>query len=322
MRTILHRYFTLILCCICLNTSVFGLEVVKVEFAIPFQKQAGPNTVIIPFTLKGGLILINARIGEEYGSYIFDTGAKGLVLNANYIRPDRLLDGVQGVGISGGMRIGAKRLEAFNLEELSFPGIVANTVDLAHLEKNKKMRIHGLIGYDVLKDFEIMINYKEKHLTFSRLDDEGNMIDALPHTLDKIDSIQFTLAKFIPVINVRVKGIQKQMGIDTGAEYNLLDMKRSKDILEHFKVLKQTKVVAANDRKIEVLGGKLYGLSFLKKYKNPGMHSVLTNFHQMDKLYQMRLDGILGYPFLMRWTTSFNYKKRKIYIHRPKFVKP
>ncbi len=324
MKTITHYYLIIgLLWTSLLNPMIGAAELVMVDFALAYSEQVAPNTVIIPFTLQGGLILVNARIGEGSGKFILDTGANGLVLNTNYVQPDRLLADIKGRGISGEMEeVGSKQVATFGMEELRFTGLVAQTVDLQHLEETKKMRILGLIGYKVLQDFELMINYQENYLTLSRVDKSGEIIDALPHTLNKIDSIEFTMANFLPVIEVQVDGKTKRMGIDSGAEFNLLDIKRSKDILSNFKIMKKTQVIAANDQQVEVLGGRLYGLSFRKKFRNPGMNTVLTNFKHIDNIYKRKLDGILGYPFLMRWITSLNYKKKKIYIHQPKFVKP
>ena len=281
------------------------------------------NTVIVPFEILDGLIIIKAKINsEEAGNFVLDTGANGLVLNAAYFQADR--DSKKtGYGISGKVaNIGESEIDSLALDELNFYNVTAETINLNQIEAKKKIKIQGLIGYDVLKAYEIMFNYQERYLTFSRVDENGSIIDVMPHTTEKIDSINFTLANHLPVIEVKVNNKVKKMGLDTGAEFNLLALKRNKDIMSEFSIRKKLKIGGADNREREVLAGRLYRVKLGERHQCAGMATVLVNFTYFDQIYNQKLDGMLGFEFFAPWLISINYQKKTLYLHQLKFVKP
>ncbi len=321
---LLKKLIWLILATCCLSPRLKAdVLTVEVDFTIPVIHQLGPDAVIIPFTPLGGLIMLKAKVNGEEGNFILDTGANGLVLNDRYFQPDRLLRDVEGVGLSGQTsRLGVKRTDAFDLDELQFPNARAETIDLSQLETRKRRRILGLIGYDLLKEFEIMFDYRQRFLTFSRVDKNGDQLIALPHTVFKIDSVDFELGHHIPVIEVKVGGRKKRMAIDTGAEYNLLHVKRSRKLMKHFKILSTLDITGTGQRSVEALAGKLYRVVLKERYKCGGMSTVITNLKELESIYHTKLDGILGYEFLAPWLFSINYRKERVFLHKLTYVSP
>ncbi len=138
----------------------------------------------------------------------------------------------------------------------------------------------------------------------------------------KKDSLSFTLGNFIPVIDVMVNGVKKKFGIDSGAEINLLDLKKSKDIMAQFQPIKTIRLTGSDGKESDVLAGRLYKLSILEKYRCASMATVLINMDNLNKIYASNLDGILGFEFLSPWLFSINYKKQKLYFHQLKVVNP
>lgn len=307
-------------------TSLWGKvypDTCLVHFSIPFVDQYSATSVIVPFNNLGGLIVVKARVNHIEGNFILDTGASGLVLNNRYFEPDRLSSDLEGIGLSGATsELGEITLDSFSVDELIFEKAYAQTIDLQQLELRKKTKIFGLIGYDLLKNYEIMFDYRARFLTFSQTDRYGHILTPLPHTFDKVDSLDFVLGNHIPVIEVKVFKKKKRMGIDTGAEHNLLNIKRSKNILSNFKVLKTIEITGTSNKKVDALAGRLYRLSIKERYKCAGMSTVLVNMRHLEKIYQTKLDGILGYEFLAPWLFSINYKKQRIFMHKLEFVSP
>lgn len=269
-----------------------------------------------------GLIVVKGRVnGNDEGNFIIDSGASGLVLNSKYYRFGSTQMN-QALGLNGLFgEVSTATADSLMIDDFHFRKINADIISLVSIEDKKKTKIDGLIGFDILKKFEIQLNYNETFITLSRLNDDGVIIDPMKHTLDKVDSFNFQLANFIPVIEVKVKGRMKKMGIDTGAEVNLLDVNRNDDIIENFVPMRKMELSGSEERDIEYIGGKLYRLA-LGKYKCGGMSTALVNLSSLNKLYKTKLDGILGYNFLAPWVFSINYKKKMLYIHSFKFVKP
>jgi hypothetical protein len=307
----------------CLCNEPLPTTNVSVDFSIPYSFLISPNSVIIPFNAVSGLVVIKGSVNQIEGNFIVDSGANGLVLNNRYFKPDRLLANSEGVGVSGSTsEVGIAKLDSLNVDELVFLNTKAQTIDLRQLENRKKTRILGLIGYDILKDFEIMFDYRQRFLTFSKTDKKGNILTTLPHTNDKVDSVSFNMGNHLPIIEVKVGNKKKIMGIDTGAEYNMLNIKRSKNIMSNFKILKTIEITGAGKKPIEALAGKLYRVVLKKKYKCGGMSTVTANFKDIERIYGTRLDGILGYEFLAPWIFSINYKKKQLFLHKLEFNRP
>lgn len=295
----------------------------NLHFSLTSAHFLDANSVIIPFHSSGGLILVQGKVGESIGYFILDTGANGLVLNQRYFQPDVLLAAQTTNGIGGMIdEVGRKRLDQFGVEELVFENVRAETIDMEHIEIGKTIRIAGLIGFDILEDFEIMLNYKKRYLTFSRLNNNGEVIEALPHTQEKVDSFDFEYGNFIPVINVNIEGNTYKMGIDTGAELNLLSNRSKKRLLKHFKIIKRIKLLGANDGFSEAVAGRLTNVVLGTKYRCASMATLLTDMSHLNKIYNKKLDGILGYEFLAPWIFSINYKKKKLFLHKLKYYKP
>ena len=316
------KYILLLLnFCLCFSLTA------SVPFQCTLQIEGFPlneiNSVIIPFESYGGLIVIKASInGEEEGNFILDSGANGLVINSKYFKYDQRIEGLA-YGVTGQVKdSGEKRLDSLMVDELYFDNVTAQTVDLNHIEVKKKLRLLGLVGYEVLKDFEIQLNYQERFITLSRLNYTGEIIDVLAHIKDKVDSFAFQMGNHIPIIDVTINGKRKRMGLDTGAEYNLLDIRRNKDVMTEFNLIRKLNIGGAGDESEEALAGKLYRLVLGKKYKCGAQSTVLIDMSNLHKIYGVNLDGIVGFEFLSPWIFSINYKKKMLYLHKLKFVKP
>ena len=290
------------------------------SFVIPTIQEK--NGLIVPFTLNGGLIIIQAKINDSIGNFIIDTGADGLVLNSQHFSGMR--DDSRGYyGVSGrGKKLTVSYKNDILIDGLIFDNVNADVVDLSSIELKKGLKILGLIGYELLKEFEIMFNYRGRFIALSRVDNRGNVIDPMPFILDKKDSLAFTMGNFIPVIDVTVNNIRKKFGIDSGAEINLLDLKKSKDIMTQFNPMGIIKLTGSDGKVSEVLAGRMYRLVILEIYRCASMATVLINMDNLNKIYKSNLDGILGFEFLSPWLFSINYKKQKLYLHQLKVINP
>ncbi|MBK8623394.1 MAG: aspartyl protease family protein [Saprospiraceae bacterium] len=308
--------FSFLLCL--LGHGLFAVPVTDFRIPVTIQRDG----YIVPFALQGGLIIIQAVINDSLGSFVVDTGAEGLVLNKKYFQgvtdESRSYYGVNGRG--RGLTV--SKNNNISAEGLSFTNIDADVVDLSSIENNKNIRIAGLIGFSLLKDFEVMFHYRERLLALSRVDETGRIIDPMPFVLDKVDSLTFVLGNFIPVIEVKVNGFTKKFGIDSGAEINLLDLKRSKNIMSEFLPMRTIRLAGANNEENEVIAGRLQRVKLLDKYNCGAMGTVLMNMDNLNNIYRTNLDGILGFEFLSPWLFSINYKKQMLYLHPLKVVVP
>ncbi len=82
--------FILLLTAAALKTATAGdmnPEKVQVNLLLKGSTVSGSlSSIVIPLKQAGRLFLIEARIDDQEGNLIFDTGATGLVLNRTYFR--------------------------------------------------------------------------------------------------------------------------------------------------------------------------------------------------------------------------------------------
>jgi hypothetical protein len=124
---------------------------------------------VLPFSRAGNLIVIQAKADTTLGNFILDTGAPNLVLNLTYFRnyASTNKDG-EGGGITGGAATSQTNVVKFFLGPVKYYKVEADLVNLGHIENSKGIKILGLLGMQLFKQFEMIIDY-EKSLIYLHL---------------------------------------------------------------------------------------------------------------------------------------------------------
>ena len=275
----------------------------------------GPNIIRIPFTLTGTLITVRAQVDSVEGNFFFDTGASGLLLNYRYFGNPRRTVTDEGGGVTGKVRVlGAVRADTFRLDNLLATNITAELIDFAHIENAKKTDLVGLIGYAVFRDFEVLFDYEASLLVLIRIDKNGNQMEPLPRWEYKpLGDAPVITSGHIAMVWLKFGSKQeKKLGLDSGAEQNLLSNAAGKRFLkENFEIRRRVKLRGAGHQSIEVLSGLLQNAS-LDTFTFKPMATLLTNLSQINDTYQTDVDGILGYEFLSQRPVSINHRKKRI----------
>ncbi|QCX37824.1 hypothetical protein FF125_05000 [Aureibaculum algae] len=310
---------------LCSSTILFADDKEKSANTLQFPKAEyiGENTVRIPFKLYDRLIVIEAEIFNRKGNFIIDTGAEKLLLNNVHFdgtnnKPSDLMHS----GVSSEIdEVKIKWLKKILVKDFSIDNVKSNILDLSHIEKTKKMQLFGVIGYDVLRDYEIFIDFYLKQITLSKINNDGDKVDKLPY-LEKItDTLNFSLRKHTVVLDSYVNNQKLRFGLDTGAEMNLLDKSVSKKVMKNFKTPKQIVVVGAGKQKRNVLAGKLHKVKLSSTIYCGPMKTIITNLKNMNVAYGTELDGVLGYEFIVTRRMILNYKKKQLYFVKTVFYK-
>ncbi len=129
--------------------------------------------VNIPFQFIHNLIVVQVRInGSRPLSLILDSGVKHTIITKLYHTDSLDLNEVNKITIRG---LGeGNSIEAFQSSgnEMFMPGIkgVNNEVyvlmeDVFNLSLRMGMPVHGIIGYDIFKNFIVKVNYNSKMIT-------------------------------------------------------------------------------------------------------------------------------------------------------------
>ncbi|MBL7702144.1 MAG: aspartyl protease family protein [Ferruginibacter sp.] len=286
---------------------------------ILFQNLAGSaDSCIIPFSRAGNLILIKAKADTTEGNFILDTGAPGLVLNLTYFRdyPVTTDANEEQSGITGSVA-SVKKTQVGKLifDCVTGTGITADLVNLGHIENARGIRIFGLIGLSILRQFEMIIDYENSLLYLYRIPKKNTA--SFKSSLLKDESAYNTVPIEIwnnkVVTRTTIAGKKLRLIIDTGAESNMLDSRLPNKIFENVEILRRIKLTGAGDKKVEALFGNINNLTI--GGQNTGVLPVIiTNLEKTCLADNSCIDGILGFDFLSLHKIGFNFVNNKMFI--------
>ncbi|HEX5111528.1 MAG TPA: pepsin/retropepsin-like aspartic protease family protein [Saprospiraceae bacterium] len=292
-------------------------ESILCNVSFPQAVAADINTVYIPFSLVGQLMVVEARVDTVSGLFIVDTGSEHLVMNKKHYDPHVGAMSVFSTGNTGVVESAvATNVDSLRIQMLVIKNLFAHIVDLSHIEVKKNTRIAGILGYDVFKKFELFIDFPERRIVLRRLDRSGIRVDQMDGREIPSDSMSFVLKNhFIQLVAV-VNGVKLKMILDSGAELNLIDRHVNRKVLENFSIIKRVNLVGMGRKEIEVLAGVLRGVSCGHQHEEK-MNTLLTNLDAINEGFDVQADGVLGYEFLKTRRTMINYLTRKVYFFNP-----
>lgn len=302
---------------------VFGLNYVSAyggvfdNITFPKAEILNENTARIPFKLVDHLIVIEAELFNKKGDFIIDTGSETLILNKVHFPVKYAFrytpKTTSGVVRTLDMAI-ERELKAFAIQNLNLKDKVSDVIDLSHIEHSKKIHLLGIIGFNILKDYEVFVDMHLNQITLSKVDRHGNKLDKKVYLEKIVDSVDFSLVNHTIVLTATVNNKVLKFGLDTAAEYNQLNKSVGRKVLKYFDPKGRLKLVGAGNKKIEVLAGKLHLVKLSDTVYFGPMNTVLTNLSKMNEAFGIHLDGVLGYEFFRQKRTIINYQKEKLYF--------
>ncbi|MGB0838718.1 MAG: retroviral-like aspartic protease family protein [Chitinophagales bacterium] len=269
----------------------------------------------INFALIHQLILVEATVNQQTGYFIIDTGAPNLVLNAPYFDTFDIPATKKeiSVGVTGTSKnVRATDVAHFQFHSCEKRNFRARCIDLTHLEGVLDCKLLGLIGHEVLQNFELLIDYPQQRLTFFNLDAQGNRIDqTYSHLPDFM--LDFEYAEHLPLVKAKVGKSKLKLAIDTGASTNLMDNRLRRKLWKFCQFKNMAKLNGTTSQQKRVLRGNINDLNVngLKYYN---LSAVFTELPNLRKEAGGKIDGLLGYEFLKYRRTAINFKKQQLYF--------
>jgi len=310
----------------CSYTILFASEEENfLEILFPKAAFLNEYTARIPFKVIDQLIIVEAEFLDQKGNFIIDTGSETLILNKVHFPKGQRLTKKKTQTTSVTRIIDQpyeRKLNEFILQNFSLKDKKSDVIDLSHIEKSKKIHLLGIIGYNILKDYEVFIDLYLNQITLSLVDKNGKKFDTKVYAEEIVDSLAFELRKHTIVVSGYVNDEKVRFALDTGAEFNQLNKDSDPKVLEKFRPMRQLSMVSADGKKNRVLAGKLYGFKLNDSLGVGPMYTIVTNLRQMSAAYGTSVDGVLGYEFLKYKRTIINYKKEKLYFINSPIFKP
>ncbi|WP_222611375.1 pepsin/retropepsin-like aspartic protease family protein [Winogradskyella echinorum] len=312
-----------------ISMQLFATEVNPTEESPPiiFSKAEFINafTTRIPFKVIDQLIVVEVEILDKQGNFIIDTGSETLILNSAHFKPTRKYkqEGRNKSGVHKDIEnVKEKYLDLLSIKDINLKKINADVIDLSHIEKIKKIKVLGIIGYSILKDFEVFIDMHLNQITLTKIDKNGDRLSDKVYAETMHDSINFTLKKHTIILDASIDNHKVKFGLDTGAEYNQLNKNIDSEILDYFYPNKKLKLTDASGTTMQVMAGKLFKVKLNDSIYFGPMKTVLTNLRKMNIAFSTNLDGILGFEFFAQQRTIINYKKQKLYFIKFPIIAP
>lgn len=276
------------------------------------------SVVVIPFARAGNLILLSATIDSIRGNFILDTGAPGLVLNLTYFR-NYTITTHENENQAGLTTIPESRLTTVIgnlwLSQIEFHKLDADLVSLGHIENAKSVKILGLLGVELFKQFEMIIDYDNNILYLYHISKRKSRVrqSDLLQDSSKYEILKFDLIDNKIITKMTIGGKKLRFIVDSGAESNLLDSRLPNSVFDNVQLNRRVKLLGTGSEKIDALAGDLNNLK-AGNIKVDGLPVMITNLEKSCLSYLNCTDGVLGYDFLSLHKIGFNFVKREMYI--------
>jgi hypothetical protein len=273
-----------------------------------------PVSVVIPLKRVGRLFLIEAKIENETGNFVFDSGSSKFVLNRTYFRKYVTTGADEGGGVTGSFKgVGKIRVKKLEVSGLFFDGIMADVTDLGHIENRRGVKILGLFSLGLFKNMEMVIDLNKNELRLFRIDKGGNRIDpsgkpSLPDVKEKISEY-----RNIFFVKATIGGKVLNFCLDTGAESNVLSSYSPKKVMSAVTITRRSALTGSGSGGADVLYATINDFTFANRKIN-NMQTIITSLESMSEAYGVVIDGMLGYDFFIQGEVSINLVKNEIGI--------
>jgi hypothetical protein len=263
--------------------------------------------VTVPFRYVDNRIMIDCMI-NGIGPFVMivDTGSPYVAITPEAAK--RLGVAVHDAGTVTGaghnaVKNGGATLAALSIGQLSFKGVAAGVIDLTQIRvKLGFPHLDGIVGYPVLKQFEMFVNV-----------DAGTISFAKTRPPIPSNATSTTFAGVIPVIAARIAGIATTVIVDTGDRSSLT-------LFTPF--AKQHTVFARYPAKRNIvtgygIGGPVYGDVFML----PSLDVLGTHFTGVVTRASRQIRGVfassdyggsIGTGILKRFNIVYDYPRHMI----------
>ena len=289
-----------------------------ITITIPTTQTVDSTTTVISFSRAGNLILVRARVDSIDGNFILDTGAPNLVLNITWFReyPSTLVAGMEQASMTAtSAPLYRTNIDSLSIGNLRYTRLKPDLVNLAHLENSKGVQIMGLLGMDLFRDCELMIDYENNQIYLHRINQlessgyrHAMLVDTAAYHTIPIELIDNRI-----IAKTVLAGKKLNLLIDCAAESNVLDSRLPNKVFENVTITRKVKLVGANQAKVDALFGTMKNMK-IGKLDFEDMQVLITNLEKTCFSDLSCVDGILGYDFLSQQKIGFNFVKRQMYI--------
>jgi len=293
------------------SLELFPMEVKHASSAVNIAKPTVP-IIQIPFEMAGKLILTKATVNGEEKNFLLDSGSPKIILNARYfnegLKEAKTISSTKGVGgsVSG---VNVFSVNSFSWHTLNIANEELLTLDISHLEEELEAEIHGLIGYELFKDYDLLFDYKQKILTLINPSEAESFLSQT--SSKKRYDVPFEQGGHIPILKAVVDNDTLSLGLDCGAESNLLSSSTFESLKPQLFDLTQDELIGIGSEKNMVQKGSIKNMR-IGELNFESTRTVFSDISHLNEGYKLRLDGLIGYEILSRQKTLLSYARQML----------
>jgi predicted aspartyl protease len=272
-----------------------------------------PPSADAPARVLNGLLLVEAEVDGRRGNFLLDTGAPALVLNKReFAAPatETTLAAAGSTGVNGKMAgMSYHLVQKFNWQGISFQQKEVPTLDLASLEKKLDgLPLLGLIGYNVLSQYAVTLDYRAGQVRLRQPDPAA----APPPALMRVP---FTMSGHLPVVALTVGGQTFQVGVDCGAQANLLDQQYQAGLARELRKTSTAQLSGADAAARAVTTARLPEVRLAGPLVFRRQATVFADMaHLNQNPNRAPLQGLVGYPLLSQYCPTIDYVNKQLYF--------
>lgn len=278
----------------------------KTDFETPAQE-----IITVPMEIRDNVIVVTAKLNGIERKFIFDSGATSLYLNSQYFSKDTVNTISSG---SKGVNSSISKQDIVHIDSFDFYGIKTQDKDfvmsdLSHLLKDEE--IYGLIGYQVIKDYDWLFDYANKTLTLIKPDKTADYISKMQYATYEIPLQMTSETSHIPFVKGKIGTEEVSLGIDCGAAANLLDVALFDKLKNNLTDITTAELTGASKQKADVRKASIKSLAIGEKL----FENVPTVFNDMSHLnasWENKIDGLIGYEILSRQKVILCIRNKKM----------
>ncbi len=297
-----------------MKTILFFLALL---ISVPFYGQTNPPVTTVSFQLIRKLIIVNATVSGNEGLFILDTGVPDVTLNNRFFKGFPTGEKFYGVnGCETEKEIDFIRINLAGFEKK----ITATLTDFNALERTMGMQLMGVIGNNLFKNCEVVLDYTFGEVTIYQLDKKGNCLASKQIHQRPLETLSFSQGGSEPFLQVTANGQCLKMGLDSGASANVIDNRKTDLLNACFSRVMNDSLTSFGHETTSVKSLTMHEL-MVGGLSCPPMKTLIVSLDHLNQNRSgARLDGLLGYEFLSNFRVAINFRKKEIYLWDRKTV--
>lgn len=256
-------------------------------------------------------VYVAVRVGDMDVDFVLDTGASGLVVDANVAR----LIGLRRYGEHGHVLAGRSTYARAVVPELrvgtlAMRDVMVGVVPLGWTGK-RGGRIGGLLGFDFLAQLGVTVDYEHRRVTV--VPGSAYVAPSAPQTT----ALAARLGRGIPLVTVSFDGaVAERMGLDTGGagSFLLFDYftRRNPNALHD-----DDGILFSDGPQQSGVGGAFTTKPAFVRALELGdlrVPNVVGYRVTSERSYAQEIDGVIGDRVLRWFTVGFDYAHERVYL--------